>query len=252
MSRSYQLFGTVLMLFGSAIALVAFFVADSPGLIAIGISNTVLGMISILIGSTRDHISDKLGGILLATEVENTNNLLKALGITNKAIYFPRSARSERSQAVLFLKIEKESGKDDEDNLNGLITKIDKTKALELVTPGNKFVELFMNDSDVRSNDVESFLINVLVTVLDVANSVELSQEDKIITVVVRGAQLRAQPSLYEQCLGSPIASIVAATLCEMLNKPMRVVEEIEADKESKITLQALDERSVFSSLNGS
>jgi hypothetical protein len=77
----YELLGTILIFMGG-VEMLFYFAFGLAGLIANGLSTTVLGIVSLLIGNNKRHISNGFGMILLKTEVKNTTAMLTALAIT--------------------------------------------------------------------------------------------------------------------------------------------------------------------------
>ena len=63
---------------------------------------------------------------------------------------------------------------------------------------------------------------------------------DGQVDVEVSGSRLHYEDIWYYRCLGSPIASIVAAISSEALEKPIRIREESYSKGTSKIVLEVL------------
>ena len=90
------------------------------------------------------------------------------------------------------------------------------------------------------SGEIEAAATYILTGVLDIANSVTVSLADNQIDVGVSGARLNYEDIWYYRCLGSPIASIVAAISSEALRKPIRIKEESYSKGKSRIILEVL------------
>ena len=80
----------------------------------------------------------------------------------------------------------------------------------------------------------------ILTGVLDIANSVTVNLADTRLEVEVSGSKLPYEDIWYYRCLGSPIASIVAAISSEALQKPVRIREESYGKGKARIVLEVL------------
>ena len=112
--------------------------------------------------------------------------------------------------------------------------------AIAVTTPGSMSTELLTTTPGPTAAEIESAASYVLTGVLDLANGVMVNVSDSRIEAVVKGARLHWEDVWYYRCLGSPIASIVAAICSEALGKPVRIKEESFSRGESRITLEVL------------
>jgi hypothetical protein len=76
--------------------------------------------------------------------------------------------------------------------------------------------------------------------VLDIASSVNVNLADRQVGIEVNGARLGYEDIWYYRCLGSPIASILAAISSEALGKPIRIKEETFNKGKDHIVLEVL------------
>lgn len=203
----------------------------------------MLGFTAIALANARPHISPKASELILKTGMENTAALLEELGLTNKAIYLPSSMREGHSQALIPLK--------KNENLTHIRGKIPgrlivrygenpEDLAIAITTPGI----ISMDKLDVKpgptSSEIETAITYVLIGLLDLANSVSVNITDNHVNLEVTGARLHYEDIWYYRCLGSPIASIAASIVSEAFKKPVRIEEESQNLRKSKISLEVL------------
>ena len=112
--------------------------------------------------------------------------------------------------------------------------------AIAVTTPGSMSIELLKTTPGPTPEEIESAASYILIGMLDLADSVTVSLSGARVDVLVRGARLHYEETWYCRCLGSPIASIVAAICSEALSKPVRIGKESCSHGESHITLEVL------------
>jgi hypothetical protein len=215
---------------------------ESVPLTAIALSTIVIGIVCIALPNYRPYISPEACQILLKTAMENTAALLGGLGLKNKALYLPSSMRDGHPQAIIPL----EDGNSDliQGKIPGrLIVRYGAAPggmAIAVTTPGSMSNELLKTTPGPTPEEIEDAASYILIGMLDLADSVTVSLSDGQVDVLVRGARLVYEETWYYRCLGSPIASIVAAICSEALGKPVRIGEESCSRGESHITLEVL------------
>jgi len=242
MKNPYRLLGIVLCVAGAWFAPGAYLVVESVPLTAIAISTIVIGIVCIALPNYRPYISPEACQILLKTGMENTAALLGGLGLKNKALYLPSSMGDGHPQAIIPLE-------DGDSNLiqakipGRLIVRYGAAPhdmAIAVTTPGSMSSELLKTAPGPTPEEIESAASYILIGMLDLADSVTVSLSDARVDVLVRGARIRYEETWYYRCLGSPIASIVAAICSEALGKPVRIGKESCSRGESHITLEVL------------
>jgi hypothetical protein len=90
------------------------------------------------------------------------------------------------------------------------------------------------------ADEIEAAITYILSEVLDIADSASVILVNDRIYVSVSNPKLMIEDTWYWQCLGSPIASIIAAISSEALGKPIKISEENFEKKLSTITLEVL------------
>lgn len=242
MRDPYRLLGMGLCLAGAVFTPIAYLILESAPLSAVALSAIVIGIVCVALANTRPYISPEASQILLKAGMENTAALLEELGLKNKALYLPSTMRDGRPQAIVPL--EEGNAASIQGKIAGrLIVRYGAAPeaiAIAVTTPGSMSTELLKTPPGPTSAEIESAASYILTGVLDLASAVTVNLSDTRIDVLVKGARLHWEDIWYYRCLGSPIASIVAAICSEALGKPVRIGEESYNRGESRITLEVL------------
>jgi len=245
MKNPYRLLGIGLAIGGAIFAPLAYFLIVSIPLTAVSLSAVILGFTSMALANARPYISPESADIVLKTGMENTAALLEELGLNTKAIYLPSNTREGKPQAVIPLVAGNESALF-KGRLNGrLIVRYDdnpEVMGIAVTTPGSLNLDQLPNKPGNNPDEIEAAITYVLTGLLDIANAVKINMNEKQIIIQVTGAKLSYENTWYYRCLGSPVASIAATITCEALQKPVRIVEETNHKKTSRITLEVLHE----------
>jgi len=228
---------------GAVFAPVAYFIIDSAPLTAIGISALIIGFTSVALSNTRPSVSPEACQLMLKTGTENTAALLEELGLRNKAVYMPSTARGGTSQALIPLA----DGRDMTQvrgNIPGrLIVRYGPNPddmAIAVTTPGSEIIQMLDAKPGPTASEVEDAANYILAGVLDMARSVTVNMSDSLLEVEVSTPGIHEENAWYHQSLGSSIASIVAAIASDALGKPVRIKEENKTKGKSKILLEVL------------
>jgi hypothetical protein len=242
MKNPYRLLGMWLCLVGALFAPMAYIIMESVPLTAVAVSTVIIGIVCVALPNYRPYISPEACQILLKTGMQNTAALLGELGLKNKAMYLPSSMTDGHPQAIIPL----EDGNRElvQGRIPGrLIVRYGAAPddvGIAVTTPGSMNNELLKTTPGPTPEEIESAASYILIGVLDLADSVTVSLSDARVNVLVRGARLHYEKTWYYDCLGSPIASVVAAICSEALSKPVRIGEERYSHGESRITLEVL------------
>jgi hypothetical protein len=233
----------VLALSGAVTAPVFYFLIGAAALTAVSLSAIILGFMSMILANARPYVSPEACQMLLKTGMENTSALIEELGLSNKAVYLPSSARGGHSQALVPLSsnghLQRTSGK-----IPGrLIIRYGpelEEMAIAITTAGSVNLDLLPNKPGPTASDIESSLNYILTGVLDIADATSVSVSDSIVKIEVTRPKLASEDNWYYRCLGSPIASIAASVSSEALDKPVQIKEESSTKGKSTITLEIL------------
>ena len=243
MSNPYRMLGLVLCAAGAIFAPISYFILDSVPLTAVGLSTMVIGFTCIALANTRPYISPEACQLILKTGMENTATLIEELGLTSKAVYLPSTMRDGHPQALIPL-VEGEDIQWVKEKIPGrLIVRYGvnpEDMAIAVTTPGSINIDLLETKPGPTSGEIEAAVTYILTGVLDIANSVTVNLTDSRVEVEVSGSRLHYEDIWYYRCLGSPIASIVAAISSEALQKPVRIREESHSKGKSRIILEVL------------
>ena len=99
--NSYTWSGFSLLIAGSLLSPVAYFILHLNWLTALGISMLILSFLLLALGKTIPKLSPEVCGLLLETGIDNIATIVEELGIKTKAIYLPSSLTSGRPQALI-------------------------------------------------------------------------------------------------------------------------------------------------------
>ena len=243
MSNPYRVLGLGLCLAGTIFAPISYFIIGSVPLTAVGMSAIIIGFTCIALANARPYISPEACEVILKTGMENTAALLEELGIRNKAVYLPSSMRDGHPQALIPLGEDRDIQRVKGKIPGRLIVRYGVNPddmAIAVTTPGSINIDMLETKPGPTSEEIESAVTYILTGLLDIANSVTVNLSDTQVNVEISGPRLHYEDIWYYRCLGSPIASIVAAISSEALEKPIRIKEEDYSKGKSRIILEVL------------
>ncbi len=240
----YRLLGLSLCVAGAVFAPLAYFIIGSVPLTAMGTSAIMLGFTSAVLASTRPGLSPEACQLMFRTGMENTGALIEELGLTSPAIYLPSGMFDSKSGRVL---IPLDAGS----ALPELKTKLPgrlvirygsrpEDIGIAVAAPGNINLAALETPPGASPDDIEAAASHILIGLLDIAASVRVSLDDRQLDFEVTGADLPCENVRYYRCLGSPVASILAAIASESLRKPVRIKEEKYARNRGRIILEVV------------
>lgn len=239
----YRSLGLALTVSGSILAPVFYFLAASVPLTALALSAIILGLVSATLANARPEITPEASQMMLQTGIENIASLLEELGLTSRAIYLPSPEKGGRPKAVIPLK---------EDGFvlevkrivpDRLITRFGpnlENMCLSVTTPGSISLDGIPLVRGGGTSHVESALSEILVGLMDIADSVSLHSEENRLLVDVTNPKLKYDNVWYCRSLGSPVASVVAAIASQGLARPLRIASEKAEGKHVRIELEIL------------
>ena len=242
-NNPYRILGLGLCLAGTIFAPISYFVINSVPLTAVGVSAIMIGFTCIALANTRSYISPEACEVILKTGMENTAALLEELGLRNKAVYLPSTMRDGHPQALIPLADKRDIQKVKKRIPGRLIVRYGVNPddmAIAVTTPGSINIDMLETKPGPTSGEIEAAATYILTGLLDLANSVAVDLSDGQVNVEISGAKLHYEDIWYYRCLGSPVASIVAAVSSEALEKPIRIKEEGYSKGKSRITLEVL------------
>jgi hypothetical protein len=242
-SNPYRMLGLALCAAGAIFAPISYFILDSVPLAAVGLSAIIIGFTCIALANTRPPISPEACQLMLRTGMENTAALIEELGLRNRAIYLPSKARGGRPQALIPLAEDRQIQWVKENIPGRLIVRYGRDAddmAIAVTTPGSINIDMLDTKPGPTADEIQAAATYILVGVLDIARSVNVNLADRQVGIEVNGARLGYEDIWYYRCLGSPIASILAAISSEALGKPVMIKEETFNKGKDRIVLEVL------------
>lgn len=236
----YILLSTGLIITGIWLAPIAHLLLESTPLTALGISLVILGAVCFVLGRTRPRISPEVSTLLLETGLENIANIVEELGLISKAVYLPSSITGGQPKALIPLHSSSSLPSIGRSLPKRLIVKYGPGPddiGLLITTPGSATVSMLDSASASTAIEIENALSSVLTGVLDMVNAVRVTMTEEKVTVEVSKPQMEYQRLRLYECLGSPLASMVAALVSENLGKPIIVESEVNGKNKSVIEL---------------
>ena len=243
MSNPYRILGLALCVAGAIFTPISYLILDAVALTAVGISTVILGVTCIALANTRPYISPEACELILKSGMENIAALLEELGLTSSAIYLPSNMRGGHPQALIPLTDGEDIPRIKKKIPGRLIVRYGVNRddmAIAVATPGSINIDMLETKPGPTASEIEAAVTYILVGVLDIADSIRVTLTDSQLDVEVSEARLHYEDIWYYRCLGSPIASIVAAISSEALQRPVRIREESHNKGKARIILEVL------------
>jgi len=236
----YIALSTGLILAGIWLAPIAYILLKSTPLSALGISLIILGAVCFVLGRTRPNVSPEVSFLLLKTGLENIATIVEELGLSSKAIYLPSSITNGQPKALIPLHVNSSLTSIERTLPNRLIVKYGSKPediGLLITTPGSATIKMQESATSSTPADMEYALSSVLTGVLDMVNAVRVAMNEERVIIEVYNPQMEYEKLHLYECLGSPLASVIAALVAENLNRPVVVEREIMEKNRSVIEL---------------
>ena len=99
--NAYTYAGFGLLVAGSLVSPVAYFILGLNWLAALGIAMLIVSLVLLALAKTVPRLSPEVCSLLLETGIDNIATVIEELGIRNKAIYLPSSLASGRPRALV-------------------------------------------------------------------------------------------------------------------------------------------------------
>ena len=221
--------GLGLLVAGSLLCLSAYFILGLIWLTALGISMLILSFILIALGRTIPEMSPEVSALLLETGIASIATIVEELGIRASAIYLPSSLTGGQPQALIPL------------HTNPSISGITKALPRRLIvrygaspddigllvtTTGTIAVGMLESRPGPTSSELESALTFLFRGILGVADRATIITRENHINVQIHNPRIENKTTWSHQCLGGPLASIVASVAAEALDKPVTIKQE--------------------------
>jgi len=233
--------GLGLLIAGGLISLPAYFIFHFIWLTALGICMLILSFILIALGKAIPKLPPEVCSLLLETGVDNIATLIEELGIKSKAIYLPSSLAGKCPRAFIPL------------HSNGSHPEITKALPKRLIarygsspedigllisTIGSAATGMLESKPGATPDELEAALTSLLTGRLGVASSTKVICNNNHITVEIFKPRLENGASWSHQCLGGPLATVVASVAAEAWDKPMTISREAQVNGKYSVELE--------------
>jgi hypothetical protein len=221
--------GLGLLVAGCLISVPAYFIFGSTWLTALGICMLILGAILAALGKAVPKLPPEVCSLLLETGIENIAALIEELGIKTRAIYLPSSPTCRYPRAFIPL------------HANGSRPEITKALPKRLIarygsnpddiglivtTIGSAAAGMIETKPRATPEHLESALTSLLTGRLGVADGARVFFSNNHLMVEISRPRLENGSTWSHQCLGGPLATLVASVAAEAWQKSMTISKE--------------------------
>ncbi len=239
----YTWSGLGLLIAGGLISLPAYFIFHLIWLTALGMCMLILSFILIALGKAIPKLPPEVCGLLLETGIDNIATLIEELGIKTKAIYLPSSLASDRPRAFIPL------------HSNGSRPEITRALPQRLIarygaspedigllisTIGSTATSMLESKPGANPDELESALTSLFTGRLGVADGTRVICHNNHIKVEINKPRLENVASWSHQCLGGPLATVVASIAAEAWDKPITIKQEEQVNGKYYIELEVI------------
>jgi hypothetical protein len=239
----YTWSGLGLLLAGALISLTACLIFHLTWLTALGICTLILSFILIALGKAIPRLPPEVCRLLLETGIDNIATLIEELEIKTRAIYLPSSLASNRPRAFIPL------------HSNGTRPEITKALPQRLIarygagpedigllvsTIGSTATGLLEAKPGASPAELESALTSLLTGRLGVADGARVLYHNDHIKIEIDKPRIENGASWYHQCLGGPLASLVASIAAEAWDKPITIKQEEHLNGKYSVELEVI------------
>jgi len=203
----------------------------------------ILSFIFLVLGRTIPKVPPEVGSLLLETGIDNIAAIVEELGIKAKAVYLPSSLSNGRPQALIPLHSNSSLPVITSPLPHRLIVRYGADPddiGLLVTTTGTTAVGMLKSRLGAASDGLESTLTSLFMGVLAVADGTKVTSNENHISVEIRNPRIENKNAWYHQCLGGPLASVVASVAAEALDKPVTISQEEYHKGKCSIKLEVL------------
>jgi len=232
-----------LLVAGSLVSLLSYFILLLTWLTALGISMLILSFIFFALGRTIPRLTPEVSTLLFETGIDNIAAIVEELGIKSKAIYLPSSLTSGRSQALIPLHSNSSPPTITKALPQRLIVRYGASPddvGLLVTTIGTTVVSMLESRPGPTPEELESALISLFRGILGVADGVGVIYHENHIGVEIYNPHIESKATWFHQCLGGPLASVVASVAAEAWNRPVTIYQEETRKGKCSIELEVL------------
>jgi len=239
----YTWTGLTLLITGILLSLSSHFILLVIWLTALGVAMMVLALIFLALGSTIPKLPPEFSALLLETGIDNIAAMIEELGVRSKGIYLPSSLTSGRPQALIPLHTNIAYPPEIAALPQRLIVRYGAKAddiGLLVTTPGTVAVSMLDSAPGPTATELESALTSLLTGKLGVADGTKIFLNENHIRAEISNPSIENKTDWSHQCLGGPLASIVASVAAEAWNRPVTIMQEEQNRKHCSIDLEVL------------
>lgn len=240
----YTWTGLGLLVAGTLVSLSSHFILLLTWLTALGAAMLILSLILLALGSTVPKLPPEFSALLLETGVDNIAAMVEELGVRSKGIYLPSSLTNGRPQALVPLQTNYPPSPITKALPQRLIVRYGDNPddiGLLLTTPGTVATSMLESTPGPTASELETALTSLLTGILGVADGTKVFHNANHIRVEIRNPGIENKADWSHQCLGGPLASIVASVAAEAWNRPVTIRQEEQHKKQCSIDLEVLE-----------
>ena len=240
----YTWAGLGLLVAGSLVSLSSYFILLLTWLTALGISMLILSFILLALGRTIPKLPPEVSALLLETGIDNIATIVEELGIRAKAIYLPSSLTSGRPQALIPLHSNPSPPTITKALPQRLIVRYGASPddvGLLVSTTGTTAVGMLESRPGPTSAELESALTSLFRGILGVADGARVIYRENHIGVEIYNPRIENKTTWFHQCLGGPLASVVASVAAEAWDRPVTINQEEHHKGKCSIELEVLE-----------
>ena len=239
----YTWTGLALLITGILVALSSHFILLVTWLTALGVAMIILALILLALGSTIPKLPPEFSALLLETGIDNIDAMVEELGVRSRGIYLPSSLTGGRPQALIPLHDDAASSPTIEALPQRLIVRYGANPddiGLLFTTPGSVAVSMLESTPGPTATELESALTSLLTGKLGIADGTKVFCNENHIRAEISNPSIENKTDWSHQCLGGPLASIVASVVAEAWNRPVTIKQEEQNRKHYSIDLEVL------------
>ena len=225
----YTWTGFSLMITGALLTPTAHFVFHITWLAALGVGMLIMSFILVALGKSIPNISPEVSSLLLETGVNNIATVIEELGIKSRAIYLPSSLARDCPRAFIPLHPNGASAVPTRALPQRFIARYGSAPddiGLLVTTIGSAACGMLDIKPGPTATELETALTNLFAGRLGVADGARVISRDDTIRVEIIRSRLHDDDTWSHQCLGGPLASLVASVAAEAWDRPVRIRQE--------------------------
>jgi hypothetical protein len=232
--RPFAAAGYLIPCAGAALLALSLLVFDSGRGAVTAVSLLVLGVVLVALGRATPRSEPSLAALLARCGEENTRSLLRELGVSGGAAYFPASMCGGVPRAAVALRELDAAALAHGQPARRLSGLPGDGPVAFVAAPGSFCLELLDCEVGPELDDASSALTTIACGTLGLAAHVSIGERGPLLEVAFGrvAAPVRSGHDIVDETFGSPLASIAGTVLAEALQRPVTVeAERSEGDR---------------------